>query len=148
MCAELLILLCPGLDDPLDRWPRKVSETEVVARWIADDSTSAVLAVPSRDQGGEVIREHVCSVVVRVPLASGPFVAGAEVTRGVVLRKSLRRRLVDVALPRALGPLGGNEDPLAREGVVAAVGVSRRLHCRHRPSPCGWPEKISSVIDA
>ena len=32
MCAELLILLCPGLDDPLDRWRRKVSETEVVAR--------------------------------------------------------------------------------------------------------------------
>ena len=65
-----------------------------------------MLAVPSRNQGGEVVREHVCSVVVGVPLASGPLVAGAEVTRGVVLGKSLRRRLVDVALPRTLGPLG------------------------------------------
>ena len=31
VCAELLVLFCPGLDDPLDRCRGKVSETEVVA---------------------------------------------------------------------------------------------------------------------
>jgi hypothetical protein len=31
ICAELLALLCPGLDDPSDRLYGKVSEAEVVA---------------------------------------------------------------------------------------------------------------------
>ena len=31
VCAELLVLFRPGLDDPPDRFYRKVSETEVMA---------------------------------------------------------------------------------------------------------------------
>ena len=56
-----------------------------------------MLAVPSGNEGWEVVREDERSVVVGVPLAAGTLVAGAEVTRGVVLGKSLRWRLVDVA---------------------------------------------------
>ena len=60
----------------------------------------------SRNQRWEVVREDVRSVVVGIPLAAGTLVAGAEVTRGVVLVKSLLWRLVNVTLPRTLGPLG------------------------------------------
>ena len=55
-----------------------------------------MLAVPSRNERWEVVRKDVRSVVVGIPLAADTLVAGAEVTRGVVLGKSLLWRLVNV----------------------------------------------------
>ena len=54
-------------------------------------------------------------------LAAGAGVAGAEVAGGVVGDAGSGDGFGGFALPGALGALGGDEDPLAEERIVAAV---------------------------
>ncbi len=73
-------------------------------------------------EGGEVVIEGEDAGVRRVVHASGARVAGAKVAGGVVGEPLGGGGRGGLALPRALGALGGDQDPFAEEGVVAAVG--------------------------
>jgi hypothetical protein len=119
--AELLDLLRPDLDDPLDGLLRQRAEVEVVPRRVADDAAGAVLARALGDERRKVVREHEGAVVVRVPDAARARVPGAEVAGPIVLRQLLARRRLDLPLPRAAAPLRRDEHPLARERVPPPV---------------------------
>jgi hypothetical protein len=74
------------------------------------------------EQRGEVVVEGEDGLVVGVVDAAGAGVGGAEVAGGIVVEAAGGGLFGGLALPGALGALRGDEDPLAEERVVAAVG--------------------------
>ena len=74
------------------------------------------------EQGGEVVVEREDAGVGGIVHAAGASVAGTEVAGGVIGGAGRGDRFGGFALPGALSALRGDEDPLAEEGIVAAVG--------------------------
>jgi hypothetical protein len=74
------------------------------------------------EQGREVVVEGEDGFVVGIADATGAGVGGAEVAGGVVGDCGSGGGGGGFSLPGALGALGGDEDPLAEERVVATVG--------------------------
>jgi hypothetical protein len=72
-------------------------------------------------QRGKVVVEGEDAGVGRVVDSAGTDVAGAEITGGIVGDAGDGGGLGGLALPGTLGALRGDEDPLAEEGIVAAV---------------------------
>jgi hypothetical protein len=74
------------------------------------------------EERGEVVVEGEDASVGGIVLAAGAGVAGTEIAVGVVGDAGCGYGLGGFTLPGALGALRRDEDPLAEEGVVAAVG--------------------------
>ena len=87
-------------------------------------------------QGGEVVGEDVGAAIVGVAFTGDAQVAGAQVARGVVGRSGTVVGGFLLALPRALGTVGGNQDPFFGQGVQAAMrmvaGVEHVVSCTER----------------
>jgi hypothetical protein len=74
------------------------------------------------EEGGEVVVEGEDAGVSRIVSAVGADVGGTEITVGIVGEAGADGLLCGLALPGALGALGGDENPLAEKRIVAAVG--------------------------
>jgi hypothetical protein len=73
------------------------------------------------EERGEVVVEGEDAGVGGIVNAAGTGVAGTEIAVGVVGDARSGDGFGGFALPRALGALGRDEDPLAEERIVAAV---------------------------
>jgi len=85
------------------------------------------------EERGKVVVEGVDRGVRGIVDAAGTGVRRAEVAGGVVMDCGRGDGLGGFTLPGALRALGGDEDPLAEERVVAAMGdeVERARRGRH-----------------
>lgn len=142
--AELRRLLRPDVDHIPYRFSADVRERQVMAPAEADHPARAGFALGDEEavldalraaigsERGEVVREDEGRVVLRVPGAARALVAGAQVALGVVRRPGIARRRLDLALPRTLGALRGDEDPLIGERVVASMRRGQRSRWSER----------------
>jgi hypothetical protein len=73
------------------------------------------------EQGGEVVVEGEDAGVRRIVDAAGAGVGGAEIAGGIVVEAGRGGGCSGLALPGTLRALGGDENPLAEERVVAAM---------------------------
>jgi hypothetical protein len=134
--AELGVLIDPRVDDSAHGGLIHFGEREVVARREADDAADAGLGFGDEEAAGfdvlgggvgfecgEIVIEHEGPGVLRIVLAAGAGVAGAEIAGGVVIGKLLRWSVFDLALPGTVGAVGRYQDPLASQRIVAAVRV-------------------------
>ena len=134
--AELCGLAGPHLDDAADGGDVHGGEGEVVAGIEAEDAAEAALGFGAEEAGvvdvesgcgnvglerGEVVFEDVGAGVRRGVVAAGAGVAGAEIAGGVVGQRWRLRGVLGLALPGALGAMRRDDDPLALEGIPAAV---------------------------
>ncbi len=83
-------------------------------------------------QRGKVVGEHKGAGVVRVFIAGHAGIAGAEEAVGIVRWQGLLGRRLLRALPRTLGTMGRNQDPLSGQRIVSAMGVIDRVKLCHR----------------
>ena len=74
-------------------------------------------------QRGKVVVEDEGARVLRIVMAAGALVPGAQVAGRVVGRATLARCRVHPPLPGALHAMRTHLHPLAGEGIVSAVGV-------------------------
>ena len=106
--------------------------------WIeAEDAADATLSLSAEEAGavdvemgvgdvlferGEVVFEDVGCGVLRGLVATGAGVAGAEIAGWIVGQGLGLCCVLGLALPGALGAMGGDDDPLAFEWIPAAMG--------------------------
>src|SRR5207245_10755114 len=130
--AQPLVLLGPDVDHAPNVGARHVREGEIVSRGKADDAAGTRLAARdqqvvlevdlrrglarlARAQGSEVVLEDERAGVRGIADAARAFVPRAEVAGGVVGRTVLWRPSLDLALPRALRTMRGDEHPFPGE---------------------------------
>jgi hypothetical protein len=101
------------------------------------------------EQRGEVVIEGEDAGVGGVVEAAGTSVGGTEIAGGIVAEAGRGGLLRRFALPGALGPLRGDDDPLTEKRVVAAVRdeVERARRGGHRESFSDEEVTVSSVSD-
>ena len=78
------------------------------------------------EQRGIVVVKNEYAFITRRDVPPGARVPRAEIAGGVIMNVGKARGRVDFALPWSLGAVRRDEDPLASEGIVAAV---RELNC-------------------
>jgi hypothetical protein len=91
-------------------------------RWRGGGGRRGRLRKDVGQQRGEVVVEGEDGFVIGIVDAAGAGVGGTQVAGGVVGEAGRGDRLAGFALPGTLGALRGDEDPLAEERIVAAVG--------------------------
>jgi hypothetical protein len=125
----------PGVDHAGDVGYGHAGEGEGMVGVEAEDAAEATLGFGDEEwgvtvagvgldvgeQGREVVVEGEDAGVGGVVDSAGARVGGAEIAGGVVVEAGRGDGLGGFALPWALGALGGDEDPLAEERIVAAV---------------------------
>ena len=72
-------------------------------------------------QGGKIVGKNKGVFVLRIAHTSRPFVAGAQVAGGVVLRTGFEGGFFNLPLPGPFGAMRRNQYPLAGEWIVSAV---------------------------
>jgi len=129
----------------------------------AEDAAEAALGFGDQERGGvglrvglnvgkergEVVIEGEDGLIGGIVDAAGTGVGWAEVAGGVVLQAGARGLFRRLTLPRALGALWGDEDPLAEERVIAAVWdeVEGARRGGHRESSWSGEATVTSVSD-
>src|SRR5262245_4475130 len=125
VAAEFYILLLPGAHQVDDLRGLELCEGQVVARAVADDAGDAgrwAVAVNAggRGQVSRRVEPHAWMIVVKdedvfvivVALAAHASVARAQVTIGQIVRQRRLFLLDRLAVPRAVLPVCGDNDPL------------------------------------
>ena len=126
----------PGVDDGGDFGHGHAGERERVVGVKAEDAATAALGLGDEQRGfirwgrgrvvgqqrGKVVVEGEDGFVVGIVHAAGAGVGGAEITGRVVGEAGGGDGLAGFALPGTLGALRRDENPLAQQGIVAAVG--------------------------
>jgi len=135
LVTELFALPGPGVNYRSNPLAGKFRERKVVARRKAKDTAGSRNDLPLEQgvvysgrrklhvgqQGREFVGEAVRAVVGRIEGPAGACVAWAEVTPRVVRPPYLGRNGLPLALPGTLGPVWGDEDPLAGQRVIPPV---------------------------
>jgi hypothetical protein len=134
--AKFKGLLSPDINHPADVFNRHFRQGEVMPRREADDTALAHYILGSdqgmgggcstvivRQERGKVICENKRVLVIGIDPAPGARVARAEVTAGVVARKVYLWKGLDLSQPGPLSAMRRNQDPIAGERVVTAVGA-------------------------
>ena len=147
--ADLLVLLGPHLYHPAHVLLRHLGQGQAVIRRKADHAAEAWLRAGHQEgafaygtcgrigqERGKVVVKDVGAGIGRVVHAAGPRVARTEVAGGIVVRPLLDGVLFHLALPGALGAVGRDQDPLARQRVPTPVRVIGEGKLGHRAPSC------------
>src|SRR6266404_5821666 len=72
-------------------------------------------------QRRKIVVENKAARVPRISLATSTFITRTEITVLIVFGELRRRPIFNLSLPGARSPLRRNQDPFARERVVATM---------------------------
>jgi len=78
-----------------------------------------------------VIVENKGARVVRIVCACSALIARAHIAARVITRWNLLLYLLQLTLPRALSPMGRDQNPCPRQGIEATVGCSFQIQASH-----------------
>ena len=133
-------LLCPGVDHLADIRHRHLGQGQVVAGRETNHAAGAgyraggkqlrlrlIRGGGARQQRREIVLEDVRRCVRRVLFAARPAVPRAQVASRVISGQILRRSLLHLPEPGALGAVRRDQQPLAGERIKASMRRFERL---------------------
>jgi hypothetical protein len=133
-------LFGPQIDHRANVGGVHVGQCQVVARAETQHPADAALALDAEQrvigwfiggctgqQGGKIVVKGERTGVLRILLATGATVAGAQVTGGIVGGARIRRRVGHLALPGPSGAVRRHQKPFVRQRVQSTMRMFTQI---------------------
>src|SRR5688500_518041 len=124
LCAQLHSLVRPCADNVFDGVLIELGQSQIMTRGETNDTANSSLVrgdkqrvvngmggIFGREQRGKVVIENKCGGIVGVYGTSCPFISWTKITVRVVWRQVFRCCLFNLAVPRTVGTMWGDEHP-------------------------------------